>query len=199
MFKGVFAIRKALKILSKTLSTAFVAAVVLLAVLLAGVRLVGLTPYTVLSGSMEPTYHVGSVIYAKSVDPTTLKEGDPLTYRMGGDAIVTHRIVEVLNEGTPQLAFRTKGDANEHPDGTPVPAGAIIGKPLFTVPYLGFVSAFIQRPGGLLLVIGSCGAMLFLSFLIDELIKEPSKPSPAGDAAADEDKPDPDVTEETKA
>ena len=58
MFKGVFAIRKALKILSKTLSTAFVAAVVLLAVLLAGVRLVGLTPYTVLSGSMEPTYHV---------------------------------------------------------------------------------------------------------------------------------------------
>ena len=95
----MFAIRKALKILSKTLSTAFVAAVVLLAVLLAGVRLVGLTPYTVLSGSMEPTYHVGSVIYAKSVDPTTLKEGDPLTYRMGGDAIVTHRIVEVLEEG----------------------------------------------------------------------------------------------------
>ena len=108
---------------------------------------------------------------------------------------MTHRIVEVLNEGTPQLAFRTKGDANDMVDGQPVPAGAIIGKPLVTIPYLGFVSDLVQRPGGLLLVIGSCGAVLFLSFLIDELIKKPSKPSPAGDAAADEDKPDPDVTE----
>ena len=35
-----------------------VAVVVILAILLVGVRLVGLTPYTVLSGSMEPTYPV---------------------------------------------------------------------------------------------------------------------------------------------
>ena len=38
---------------------------VLLVVMLAAVRIVGLTPYTVLSGSMEPTYHVGSIIYQK--------------------------------------------------------------------------------------------------------------------------------------
>ena len=67
---------KAVRIIIKVLSTAVVAIVVVLAVLLAGVRLVGLTPYTVLSGSMEPTYHVGSVIYVRGVDPTTLKEGD---------------------------------------------------------------------------------------------------------------------------
>ena len=44
-------------------STVLVAAVVLLAVLLVGVRLFGLQVYTVLSGSMEPAYPVGSLIY----------------------------------------------------------------------------------------------------------------------------------------
>ena len=38
------------------LTTLIVIAIVILAILLAGVRLVGLTPYVVLSGSMEPTY-----------------------------------------------------------------------------------------------------------------------------------------------
>lgn len=194
---GVTKMSKLFKTISKTLSTVLVAAVVLLAILLAGVRLIGLTPYTVLSGSMEPTYHVGSVIYSQKVDPHDLKEGDPITYRMGGDTLVTHRIVEVLDEDSPTLAFRTKGDANDHPDGTPVPADAVVGKPLFSIPYLGFVSAFIQRPSGLLLILGSCAAVLLLSFLIDELLKKPpAAPSSADDAAADEDKPDPDVTDD---
>ena len=48
-------------------SSILVSLAVLLAVLLVGVRLVGLRPYTVLSGSMEPTYHTGSLIYVKKV------------------------------------------------------------------------------------------------------------------------------------
>ena len=53
---------------------------VLLVVMLAAVRIVGLTPCTVLSGSMEPTYRVGSIIYVKDIDPQELKEKDPVTY-----------------------------------------------------------------------------------------------------------------------
>ena len=41
------------------ISTAAVVLVVILALLLVGVRLVGLRPMCVLSGSMEPTYHTG--------------------------------------------------------------------------------------------------------------------------------------------
>ena len=48
-------------------SSVLVGIVVLLAIALVGVRVVGLQPYVVLSGSMEPTYHVGSLIYVKSV------------------------------------------------------------------------------------------------------------------------------------
>ena len=44
-------------------TTVLVILVVVLALLLVGVRLVGLRPMCVLSGSMEPTYHTGSLIY----------------------------------------------------------------------------------------------------------------------------------------
>ena len=48
-----------------------VALVVILALLLAGPRLIGMRAFTVLSGSMEPTYHTGSIIYVKKIPDTT--------------------------------------------------------------------------------------------------------------------------------
>ena len=78
------------------LSGVLVTIVVLLAIALVGVRLVGLKPFVVLSGSMEPEYHVGSLIYVKSVDYKTLQVGDDITYMLDKDTVVTHRIIEVL-------------------------------------------------------------------------------------------------------
>lgn len=170
--------------ISKTLSTLLVSVVVVLAVLLAGIRLIGFTPYTVLSGSMEPAYHVGSIIYVMKVDPAELKLGDPVTFRLAGSTVATHRIVEVLNEGTPQLAFRTKGDANQVVDGV-TPASAIIGKPVFTVPYLGYISSFIQKPQGLLCVVGTGAAVLAISYIIDALFPK-EKESASEPEAEDE-------------
>lgn len=173
---------KIIKISVKILSSVLVGAVVLLAVLLAGVRLIGLTPYTVLSGSMEPAYHVGSIIYVKDVEPQELKLGDPVTFYLSGKTIATHRIVEVINEGTPQLSFRTKGDANETVDGA-IPASAVIGKPVFTVPYLGYVSVFLQKPQGMICVVGGGAMALALSSLVEALFpkKKESEPQPGED------------------
>ena len=78
------------------ISTLVVIVIVFLAIALVGVRLVGLTPYTVLSGSMEPTYHVGSLIYVKDVDPSEIRVGDPITFVVNEDLLVaTHRVVNV--------------------------------------------------------------------------------------------------------
>ena len=175
-----------LKTVSKILSTAFISVLVLLAILLVGVRLIGFTPYTVLSGSMEPTYHVGSVIYVSDVDPEDLKDGDPITFRMSSGVVATHRIVEVLDEGTPNLAFRTKGDANADPDGSPVPASAIIGKPRFSIPYLGYVSSFVQKPKGLILVLGTGATLFIMSTVIDSLFKDKKNGSFDTDDMSDE-------------
>ena len=154
--------------------------VVLLAIALVGVRLVGLNPYVVLSGSMEPTYHVGSLIYVKEVDYKELEVGDAITFMLSEDTVATHRIIEVLvDEEDPEtIRFFTKGDANDAPDGSPVHYKNVIGKPVFTIPYLGYLSNYIQSPPGLYVAI-AVGAILimlvFLPVLFEEEEKEENK------------------------
>ena len=49
----------------------------------------GYMPYVVLSGSMEPVYPVGSLIYVAPVDANSLEPGDAITFDRN-DAVVTH-------------------------------------------------------------------------------------------------------------
>ena len=164
---------KTMKSLWNALTTLLVTVVVLLAVALVGVRLVGLQPYMVLSGSMEPTYHVGSLVYVKKVDYKQLQVGDPITYMISQDTVVTHRIIEVLvdEEDPNTLRYFTKGDANDAPDGTSVHYKNIIGKPVFSLPYLGYVSNYIQHPPGMYLAIAA-GAILMLLVFLPDLFEE---------------------------
>ena len=162
-----------LKNLWSVLSTLIVIAVVALAILLAGVRVVGLTPYVVLSGSMEPTYHTGSLIYDKKVDPFTLKEGDVITFMVSEDTLATHRIVGVVpDEDEPgTIRFRTKGDANDAEDGTLVHYKNVVGTPVFTIPYLGYFSNWITHAPGKYIAITAAVVFLILLFLPDMLKK----------------------------
>ena len=160
------------------ITTMLVVIEVLLAVLLVGVRLVGLQPYTVLSGSMEPTYHTGSLIYVKEVEPEEVKVGQPITFVLNEDLVVaTHRVVEINEENQ---HFYTKGDANESVDGSPVHFKNLIGVPVFSIPYLGYLSNYIQNPPGMYVAIAA-GAMLLLMMFLPELLgawkKKPSAES----------------------
>ena len=159
------------------ISTILVVIVVALAVALVGVRIVGLQTYTVLSGSMEPTYHTGSLIYVKKVDYKDLKAGDPITFMLNEDTIATHRIVEVIPdpEEPETIRYRTKGDANDSVDGGTVHYKNIIGMPIFTIPYLGYVANFIQKPPGLYVAIAFGVILLLLVFLPDIIGKSDKK------------------------
>ena len=160
---------KTIKKIWNWLSGVLVGIVVLLAIALVGVRLICLEPYVVLSGSMEPTYHVGSLIYVKSVDYKDLKIGDPITYMVSQDTVVTHRIIEVLvdEEDPNTLRYFTQGDANSVADGTSVHYKNIIGKPVFSIPYLGYVSNYIQNPPGKYIAISGGAILILLVFLPD--------------------------------
>ena len=157
-------------------SGVLVGIVVLLAIALVGVRLVGLTPYMVLSGSMEPTYHVGALVYVKSVDYKSLSVGDPITYMLDADTVVTHRIIEVLpdEEDPDTIRYFTKGDANNTPDGASVHYKNIIGKPVFSIPYLGYVADFIHNPPGKYIAI-SAGALLILLVFLPDVFADDKK------------------------
>ena len=158
------------------ISTALVALVVLLALLLVGARLFGLQVFTVLSGSMEPTYHTGSLIYVKKVDPYTIQNGQVITFMLDEDTIATHRVVGIVpdEEDASVIRFRTKGDANETEDGGLVHYKNVIGTPVFTIPYLGYVADYIQHPPGMYVAI-SAGAILLLLVFLPDLFADDGK------------------------
>lgn len=180
---------KTLKKIWNVAGTVLVVLVVLLAVALVGVRLVGVRTYCVLSGSMEPVYPTGSLLYVRSVDPFSLSVGDAITFMADEKTVVTHRIIEIIpdDEDKDVVRFRTQGDANETPDGAPVHCKNVIGKPLFAIPKLGYFADFIQNPPGLYLAIGAAAVLVVLVFLPDlfddKKGKKANKPEPAADSA----------------
>ena len=68
---------------------------------------------------LEPTYHTGSLIYVKEVDPYTIEVGQPITFMLNENTVATHRVVGIVpdEEDPTVIRFRTKGDANEAEDG----------------------------------------------------------------------------------
>ena len=159
------------------IATAAVVLVVILTVMLAGTRLFGIYPYTVLSGSMEPTYHTGSLIYVKDVDPFQLQSGDVITFMLDEDTLATHRIVQVVpDENDPTVVrFMTKGDANDVIDGSLVHYKNVVGTPIFSIPYLGYFANFVQNPPGLYIAIAFCAFLVLLAFLPDLFEEDDNK------------------------
>ena len=142
---------------------------IVLAIMLAGVRLVGLRPLTVLSGSMEPVFMTGDLIYVKEVDYRDLEEGDIITFMLDEDTVATHRIVEVVPDETDTsvLRYRTKGDANDAIDGSLVHYKNVVGTPVFSIPKMGYFANFIQHPPGSYLALSGAAIILLLIFLPD--------------------------------
>ena len=152
-----------------TLTSLLVVLVVLLAIALAGVRVIGFTPFSVLSGSMEPTYHVGAIIYVQKTAPENIKVGDPITFVMNEElTVATHRVVRIDTENQ---RFYTKGDANDAEDGAPVHFNNLLGKPVFTIPYLGYFSDWIANPPGMYIGI-TAGIVLLLLLFLPDLLKK---------------------------
>lgn len=169
---------RSVKKIWNAVSSVAVALVVILAILLVGARLVGLQVFTVLSGSMEPTYHVGSLIYVKKVDPYTIEAGQPITFMLDEDTIATHRVVGIVpdEEDPSVIRFRTKGDANEAEDGSLVHYKNVVGMPVFSIPHLGYVASYIQHPPGMYVAISGCAILVLLTFLPDLFADEEKAP-----------------------
>ena len=160
------------------ITTVLVVLMVLCAVFLMGSRLIGYECFTVISGSMEPTYSVGDLLYVGEVDPTEIKEGDPITFILNEELVVaTHRVVRVDAENE---RFYTKGDANDVEDAEPVHYKNVVGVPQF----LGYVSDCVQNPPGMYITIGIGVVLLILVFLPDLLGKNKKEATDPEIAAA---------------
>lgn len=192
-------LNQAMKKFLELMSTAALLIVLMMAVALVGVRVLGLTPYSVLSGSMEPVYSVGDLLYVKKVPTDTLEIGMPVTFVANENlVIVTHRIMDIAIKETksepvmlengkaamgkdgkpimqevkldaPVRYFLTKGDANEIGDLVPVHENNVLGTPVYAVPYLGYFVMLIKTDAGK--IMAACfGLMLVLLMFLPEML-----------------------------
>jgi len=132
-------------------------------------RIGGATPYTVLTGSMEPTYPPGSLVVVRPVEPESIHPGDAITYQLesGKPAVVTHRVVSQGVDGAGEIVFGTQGDANEDPDPRLVRPVQIKGEVWYSMPYLGHVSNLLngrERQLGVYAVAAGLAGYALLSF-----------------------------------
>ena len=133
-------------------------------------RAIGAVPLTVLSGSMEPTFGPGDLIISKKVTPAEVVVGDIVTYQAESDKpdLITHRVTGVFSGPNGLRGFELRGDANSAND-EPIQAGQVMGRYLYHLPYLGYVSQIVPasvkpiilQGAGVALLIG--GALQVLS------------------------------------
>lgn len=106
----------------------------------------------VLSGSMNPAIKTGSIAVVKPVND--YKISDIITFGPMNKTKTptTHRIYDIkIQNGTP--IYITKGDANNAPDTREIQPREIIGKVLFSIPYLGYAVEAARKPIGFALII----------------------------------------------
>lgn len=146
---------------------------ILLVIVFFGPKIFGINPYIVTSNSMTPKYPVGSLIYvSKLKDADSINVGDAITFYMKDSSIIaTHEVYKVDEEAN---TYYTQGINNKDSKGNvikdvdPVPFQRIIGKPIFCIPYLGYVNKVITKSPGAYILIFITVIMIAISYLLDD-------------------------------
>ena len=143
-----------------------------LVLILAGLALIYFLPdynlYLVRSESMKPAINMGDLIITGPLDGPINGEVTPgtiVTYEYKKENI-THRVQSIDGK-----TLVTKGDATEGPDPWPVALSDVRGIYLFKVPYVGYLTSFIQTKLGWFLAIIIPGALLVF-WLAKDIVKE---------------------------
>ena len=102
----------------------------------------GYSVMKVVTGSMEPSIHVGDYILIRETDAEDLKVGDVITFLSDDPTIKdmphSHRITKINDDGT----FTVKGDANPTEDVYTVKSDRIIGKYVRKLWLFRFIGSF---------------------------------------------------------
>lgn len=138
-------------------------------------RIFGGTPYTVLTGSMEPGFPPGTLVVVKPVAPDQIRQGDVITFQLesGKSAVVTHRVVGVGTRLDGKKVFTTQGDANDSADLAPVRSVQVRGRLWYSVPFLGYANTALnggQRQTAVYVASGLLGgyaAMMLIGAVLD--------------------------------
>lgn len=140
MAKQVFFSNKTRKISSALMVVVMVFLSIMAAVLTIP-RLFGFQVFAVATGSMEPCFNVGSIVFSKKMDTDKIEVGDCITYTFEEETI-THRVIDINKKDN---EFITKGDKNKFED-PPVSFDRLVGKTSeFSLPVLGHFVLWVHQ------------------------------------------------------
>ena len=107
----------------------------------------GWKPFIVLSGSMESEIYAGDIAVVK--EDKDYKKGDIIAFKTDDEIVITHRIVDVIEENG-EVKYITKGDNNNTEDSGYVKPEQIEGIYQFNISRLGNLAMFVQTPIGVI-------------------------------------------------
>lgn len=141
---------KTIKILTIAIITAALAFAVFTLVTSNTKWLAGIRSFVVVSGSMQPTLPVGSVVYVMPSQEYLV--GSIVAFTNAASQTVTHRVVSI-NDKADGRYYRLKGDANNSADSDEIKGSTIIGKSFFSIPYIGRLVQLLRTPVGFIALI----------------------------------------------
>lgn len=100
-------------------------------------------PNAILTGSMSPLIMPGDVVLVNKAAVDTIKEGDIIQFRED-EFRINHRVIKVAKDETGREFFVTKGDANQSPDVDPVYPEQVVGRVIYVVPKLGWLTIMVR-------------------------------------------------------
>lgn len=168
---------KLLKLIQNLISAFFIILIIVLLGMFFIPQLLGYNIYNVTTGSMQPNYPIGSMIYVKEIPFADIEVGDVVTFQSDSAMVVTHRVKSI---DVQKQTLCTQGDANNTEDGI-LSYEKVIGRSSdFAIPYLGQVVMEFQEGKERKIAIGALIGLMLLWFIMDCV----AKPKPRNEESA---------------
>ncbi|XP_069483166.1 signal peptidase complex catalytic subunit SEC11C isoform X2 [Ambystoma mexicanum] len=106
----------------------------------------------VLSGSMEPAFHRGDLLFLTNFQEDAIRAGEIVVFKVEGrDIPIVHRVIKVHEKENGEIKFLTKGDNNEVDDRGLYREGQnwlgkkdVVGRARGFLPYVGMVTIIMN-------------------------------------------------------
>ncbi len=161
--------------------------VALVAIVSVGAPAIGLRPLVIRGASMEPTIHRGSLVLAGEGADREPAVGDVVSFHEPNGTVVTHRVIGTTDSAVEGLLLTTKGDANATADPAALPSDRVIGRVVVAIPFVGFISAMLGMPSGIVSIVLLALGLFVLSALIGEMSSGPCPACEDEEAALSQD------------
>ena len=128
------------------------------------INLFGFRQYIVATGSMEPKYKVGDLVFIRKTPEEKIKIGDIINYiSENGTDTITHRVTDIIKKDG-QTYYQTKGDNNNSEDPELVKYRQVNGKLVFKISKLGTIITNLLTGTGIAILF----VFILLSYLRDK-------------------------------